>query len=210
MTTGPDEQRTSLDLGRVVFFSDCVFAIAMTILALTIRVPPVPQDQVAHAIRKLLPVLASYFLSFAVISLFWLAHHRMFSRIRRLDTPVIVMNLVLLSLVALMPFPTDLLGRYGDSVAAVVLYAGTIAALGGTLAAIWVWASWHCRLIDPATPPDVVAHYTARVVSMPVVFALSIPIAFVSTSAAQYFWLLVIVLRITFRRRFGPLVPGTA
>ncbi len=202
----PDDASTSLDLGRVVFFSDCVFAIAMTILALTIRVPPVPEDEVARAIRKLVPVLFSYFLSFAVISLFWLAHHRMFSRIRRLDTTLIVMNLVLLSLVALMPFPTDLLGRYGDSVAAVVLYATTTAALGTASAAIWLWASSGQRLIDPATPRDVVNHYTARVLSVPIVFALSIPIALVSTSAAQYFWLLVIVLRIIFRRRFGPLM----
>ena len=202
----PDDANTALDLGRVVFFSDCVFAIAMTILALTIRVPPVPEDQVARAIRKLVPVLFSYFLSFAVISLFWIAHHRMFSRIRRLDTTLIVINLILLSLVALMPFPTDLLGRYGDSVAAVVLYAATTAALGATSAAMWLWAATGHRLIDPATPRDVVNHYTARVLSVPIVFALSIPIALISTSAAQYFWLVVIVLRIIFRRRFGPLV----
>jgi uncharacterized membrane protein len=204
----PDDYNTSLDLGRVVFFSDCVFAIAMTILALTIRVPVVRSDQVARAIRDLVPQLASYFLSFAVISLFWLGHHRMFSQIRRLDTPLIVINLVLLSLVALMPFPTDLLGRYGDSAPAVVLYAATTAVLGAASAAIWLWAAKGHRLIDPSMPHDVVVHYAARVVSVPLVFALSIPIALVSTSAAQYFWLLVIVLRIVYRRRFGRLLPA--
>ena len=203
----PDADSTSLDLGRVVFFSDCVFAIAMTILALTIRIPAVRSDQVARAIRDLVPQLASYFLSFAVISLFWLGHHRMFSQIRRLDTALIVINLILLSLVALMPFPTELLGRYGNSVPAVVLYAATTAVAGAASAAIWLWAAKGHRLIDPSMPHEMVVHYAARVITVPVVFTLSIPIALVSTSAAEDFWLVVIVLRIVYRRRFGRLLP---
>jgi uncharacterized membrane protein len=194
---------SGIGLGRVVFFSDCIFAIAMTILALTIRVPSVARSDVGRAIRDLGPAIASYFLSFAVISLFWLAHHRMFSWIRRIDTPLIGLNLLLLSFVALMPFPTDLLGRYGGSVAAVVLYSASIAAIGLVSSSMWLWASVGHRLIDPSTPREVVVHFAARALSIPVVFCLSIPVAFVSPSAATYMWLLIIPFRVLLRRRIG-------
>ena len=149
-------------------------------------------------------MLASFFLSFAVIGLFWLAHHRNFGWIRRVDTPILMMNLLLLSLVALMPFPSDLLGRYPSSVPAVVLYAVTVAAVGLASSAVWLYAAAGHRLIDPATPRDVVVVFAARSLTVPVVFGLSIPIALISTSAAKDSWLLVIPLLVVYRRWLGP------
>jgi uncharacterized membrane protein len=162
------------------------------------------EADVGQAIQNLAPAIGSYFLSFAVISLFWLAHHRMFSWIRQLDAGLIWMNLLLLSLVALMPFPTDLLGRFGNSVAAVILYSASIAAIGLVSSAMWLWAVRE-RLVDPATPRPVVLQFAARALSVPVVFGLSIPIALVSPRAATYFWLLIIPFRIVLRRRLGPM-----
>src|SRR5204863_6849650 len=83
-------EERGLDLDRVVFFSDAVFAIAMTVLVLSIHVPTVRNGEVGRALRDQLPAIYSYFLSFAVIALYWLVHHRMFHWIRRIDGTAIM------------------------------------------------------------------------------------------------------------------------
>ena len=73
------------ELDRVVFFSDAVFAISITVLTLSLRLPAHTTNAgVAHALRKTIPSIFTYVLSFAVIGLYWIAHHRMF---RYIDSP---------------------------------------------------------------------------------------------------------------------------
>lgn len=194
------------DLDRVVFFSDAVFAIAMTVLVLTLQLPAGTTDaDVAHALRNALPSVYSYALSFAVISLYWLAHHRMFRYIRRLDPTLLVLNLAVLAFVAFVPFPTSVLGDHGDTTAAVVFYASTMAVLGSLLSALWLYASTAHRLISRATPPRFIRHSLWRSLAVPIVFGASIPIAFVNPRAAEYFWLVIAIWRTLLRRHYGHL-----
>ena len=193
------------DLDRVVFFSDAVFAIAMTVLVLTLQIPRATTDaEVAHALRLALPSVFTYAVSFAVISLYWLAHHRMFRYVRRLDPTLLVLNLAMLGFVAFVPFPTSVLGDHGGATAAVVFYAATMAILGSLISALWFYAS-HEHLVAPETPASFVRHSLWRGLSVPIVFAASIPIAFVNPHAAQFFWLTIIIWRVLLRRRYGSL-----
>jgi hypothetical protein len=101
--------------------------------------------------------------------------------------------------VALIPFPTDLMGRFGDETASVVIYAGVIgvAALGGW--SLFSYARYR-RLLDPRTPPDAGFRVAARSVSISVVFLASIPVALWSPAKAPYVWLGAIPLRYVWLR----------
>lgn len=100
---------------RLVFFSDAVFAIAITLLVLDLRVPEVPAEEISRLPAELLHVLPELFafvLSFGIIASTWLSHFRRFRLINGFNSRLILANLVLLLLVALIPFPTALLRRY--------------------------------------------------------------------------------------------------
>jgi uncharacterized membrane protein len=109
-TAGPERIETSgefehgRELDRVVFFSDAVFAIAMTLLALTLSLPAgTTNADVASALHKSIPSMLTYALSFGVIAIYWLAHHRMFRYIRRLDATLLVLNLASLGAIRRQP-----------------------------------------------------------------------------------------------------------
>jgi uncharacterized membrane protein len=189
-------------LGRVLALSDGVFAIAMTLLVVSLAVPDtVADDDVGSALRDELPSVAAYALSFAVIALFWLAHHRLFLAIRRLDDQLVLGNLLLLGLVALIPFPTAVLGEHGSSAAATATYAGAMALAALASSAQW----WHVRRagLAPHLSPGDLDHNFWRGATFIGVFALSIPLAFVSVAAAQLSWILVGVFRAALARRYG-------
>jgi len=192
------------DLERVVTFSDAVFAIAMTVLALTLSLPAGTTDAgVAKALHNAIPSMFTYALSFGVIALYWLSHHRMFRYIRRIDGTLLMLNLASLGAIAFVPFPTSVLGQHGSSTAAVVFYAATMGVLGGLFSAFWVYATHDRQLIRPDTPPRFVNHALWRAGTVPAVFVASIPIAFVDPLAAKLFWLVIVVVRLLLRRRYG-------
>jgi uncharacterized membrane protein len=192
------------DIDRVVAFSDAVFAIAMTLLALSLRLPSgTTRGNLGSHLVKVLPHAFAYFLSFGVIGLYWLSHHRMFHYIRRLDPTMLRLNLLLLSLVAAMPFPTDVLATEGGTTAAYVLYAGMVAALGLTSTAVWLHASRGGRLIRADTPEVYVRHATARSLVASVVFLASIPVAFIDPYVAAYCWILILPAQAVLARRYG-------
>ena len=103
------------DVDRLSAFSDGVFAIAITLLVLSIEVPDFDRVSFGDAWDDLYPQLLSYGLSFVVIGVYWKAHHRMFRTLRRVTNRLLNLNLLLLGLVALIPFPTEMLGNSGGS-----------------------------------------------------------------------------------------------
>ncbi|MGA2765923.1 MAG: TMEM175 family protein [Spirochaetia bacterium] len=97
---------------RIEAFSDGVFAIVITLLILTIRIPDVPPAALGEALSNMLPQVFTYVLSFFVVGLYWFAHHRVSHQVKLIDGPFIWLNLVWLLFVSVMPFPAALLGRY--------------------------------------------------------------------------------------------------
>jgi uncharacterized membrane protein len=191
------------DLDRVSAFSDGVFAIAITVLVLTLDFPKFKGDAAIDDVLKDLwrPVL-TYFLSFYVIGVYWFAHHRMWHFIHRIDGRFIALNMILLSFVAIMPFPTDLLGDYGETIQATIIYACSVALTGVASAAVWWYAATENRLVKDM-PEGFRVHTLFRALAAPVVFLLSIPLAFISPDLAKAFWLIVIPLRLASMRKYG-------
>jgi len=122
-------QRFQLD--RLAFFSDAVFAIAITLLVIEIHVPEVISGgALGHALLELIPKYIGFVISFFVLGRFWLGHHRLFGLLLRCDERLIARNLLLLMAIAFGPFPTALISEYADASVAVFVYAGWLVLTG--------------------------------------------------------------------------------
>jgi uncharacterized membrane protein len=97
---------------RLEAFSDGVYAIVITLLILDVRIPDVAPGALGAALIHMLPQLSTYVLSFFVVGLYWVAHHRVSHQVKQIDGTFIWLNMVWLLFVSVMPFPTSLLGRY--------------------------------------------------------------------------------------------------
>jgi uncharacterized membrane protein/Arc/MetJ-type ribon-helix-helix transcriptional regulator len=130
---------------RMVFFSDAVFAISITLLAIDLRLPETAArltgGDLNRALVDLAPKVFTYAMSFAVIGLYWLAHWRRFDVIRSADERLVTINLVLLGFIGLIPFPTSLLGDHGDQPSVVILYALVMSGAGIAGTSSWLYAN---------------------------------------------------------------------
>jgi uncharacterized membrane protein len=183
-------QRTeAIALDRLIFFSDGVIAIAITLLALDLRLPDtqrITNRDLVVMLGQLLPRYFAFVISFIVIGAYWRAHHRMFRFIQRFDTSLLVRNMVFLFFVVQLPFLTAILGTHGNLFGAVALYAVGMGGMGLSSAWIWSYASRH-QLTAGLTPLQ--AKYIARrALVVPVVFLLSIPVALVWPQIAAVSW----------------------
>ncbi len=113
----PDrDHRTQLQVERIIFFSDAVFAIAITLLVIEIRVPelddPVSEMRLLTAVFHLLPKFMGFVISFVIVGLYWTRHHFIFGHVINYTSRLLWLNLFLLLAIALMPFSTGLFGEY--------------------------------------------------------------------------------------------------
>lgn len=129
--------RDTQEFTRLVNLSDAVFAIAMTLLVLTVDVPDVPAADLAAALLADLPQIGAYTLAFALVASQWYAHRRLFQRLAFAEPGLTVINLAWLGIVALVPFPTSVLGARPTTTAAVAPFLSLFIVLGlGYLALI--------------------------------------------------------------------------
>ncbi|HEY7806642.1 MAG TPA: TMEM175 family protein [Croceibacterium sp.] len=150
------EQDTSgdLSLDRLVFFSDAVFAIAVTLLVLDIHVPDLPRViSVADSWRMFTdqgPSFFAFVLSFAVIGRFWMGHHERFRALRHFDQRLMWPNMLYLMAIAFMPFATAFLGRnLGHFVPELVYNVSML-----VLSLLAYWLAWTVRRASgPGAPP---------------------------------------------------------
>jgi uncharacterized membrane protein len=130
-----------MNKARVESFSDGVFAFAITLLVLGIPIPDIKsaEDQLlTPALLGALPQLVPYVTSFATIGIIWLNHHSMFHEVEKVKHTTLTLNLLLLLVVAFIPYPTGVIGRYGALRSAVVLYGATFTAAGLAFTALWL------------------------------------------------------------------------
>lgn len=111
---------------RLETFTDAVFAIVLTLIVIEFHVPQLLQQtssaELGHKLIHLIPTFGAWLISFAVICLIWLHHHRLFKMIEVVDVPMFWMNAVLLLFVSLIPFPAELLGQYDTNALALTLF----------------------------------------------------------------------------------------
>jgi uncharacterized membrane protein len=179
-----------LSKGRLEGFSDGVFAIAITLLVLTIAQPTNYRD-LGSQLWDRWPAVAAYVVSFAVIGIMWLNHHTVFSALERVDRPFVYLNLALLLTVVFVPYPTGVLGEAlsrdeGARVAAVV-YSVTMTINACAWSAMWLYASSGRRLLTDAFPEERRRAATMAFTSGALIYALSIGVAVINAFACLAF-----------------------
>ena len=107
------------DTSRIEALSDGVFAVAMTLLIIDIRVPDLSSDpgfgRLARDVLSLWPHFVTYAVSFLIVGLYWVSHHLLFDLIRRTDRGLMWINLFFLLFVVVIPFSTALLGSHNHN-----------------------------------------------------------------------------------------------
>jgi uncharacterized membrane protein len=134
-------EREHLAFERILFFSDAVFAISITLLVLEIKVPAIQQEfselQLGYALLQMTPKIVGFFISFFLIGQTWIEHHHICSYLGTYDSGMLWRNLWLLLFVAFLPFSTALMSEYYFSSVAICIYALTLAGLGFAKASFW-------------------------------------------------------------------------
>jgi uncharacterized membrane protein len=161
--------KTDHPLERLVFFSDAVFAIAITLLVIEIHPPHLPHGTSdhdhLHELANLIPAFVGYFISFAVVGNFWAGHHRAFSLAAHYDPRVLGWNLAFLAIIAFMPFATAYLSaNFGERVPT-VFYCGVM-----FIAALFNFRvnriATSPPIVDEAASPEVILYVRIRGLSV--------------------------------------------
>jgi len=129
-----------MNKSRAEAFSDSVFAFAITLLVLGVQVPQLrtgSNQELRDSLVRSIPQLLPYITSFATIGVIWLNHHSMFHQINRVDHTTLTLNLLMLMVVAFIPYPTAILSRYGALPASAFFYGIVMTVLGCTFSLLW-------------------------------------------------------------------------
>jgi uncharacterized membrane protein len=180
-----------LGLERIVFFSDAVMAIAITLLAIDLKVPEIAASaasvELPRALSEMGPRFMSFIISFFVIGVYWMSHHRYFQFIQRYDSGLVVLNLLFLLFIVLMPFVAALFGQYYYLPLGMSLYAAAVAGTGLSMAVLWWYASHGHRLVDEHLDERFIRARSIAL-AVPLLFLVSIPFAFFSRTLAVAMW----------------------
>jgi uncharacterized membrane protein len=196
----PEEAGRTMMLHRMLFFSDAVFAIILTLLALELRPPTVPVGQLFGALAEMAPHFGAFVLSFAVTGMFWLGHLTIMRSLARFDWPTAAINLLLLLILALMPFVSGLVGEYGQVGPAWQVYCAVLAAASLTQSALLlVQARDGGRLMDHR-PPGEVPYRLLRALSPGIAFGAGLILSMAGADiAAALCWVLIPVAMLSAR-----------
>ena len=192
---GEDKRMEEKETGRLEAFSDGVFAVAITLLVLNIKIPGVdvpasqlPDDtQLWSMLLREWPMIAAYTTSFATIGVMWINHHRLYKHIKRTNTILMLLNLLLLLIIVFIPVPTALVAEYlvhPDQHAAALLYSGTMVILAVCYNLLWRYASYHNRLLSKNADTRAVNAINRQYMFGPVVYLLAFILALFSTPAS--------------------------
>jgi uncharacterized membrane protein len=188
-----DQEKTSAD--RLVVLSDGVVAIALTLLILGIQVPSPDGLRDANSISELASALGhtvdgwiSYIISFYVIAQFWLVHRQLFGGIRGYRDGLAAWNFLFLLTISVMPFTSDLIGKYPENSLAVVIFSANLILASLARYGMLSFSRRH-RLLTPDAG-SVLAEYTSlRGIINLFCYALSIPVALLSPDLGKVCWL---------------------
>lgn len=190
MTNTPDHADEK-ETGRVEAFSDGVFAIAITLLVLDLKVPRDAElhGSLAAALLRQWPIFLAYLTSFATILVMWVNHHVMFGRIRRVDSPFLFLNGLLLLFVTFVPFPTSLVAEYfrasGPSArTAGLVFSGTYVLIAVAYNLLWRYASAGKNLLDPHVSEERVREITRKYAPGIPLYLVAVVLALFSVTAS--------------------------
>ena len=189
-------------LERIAALSDGVFAIAMTLIVLEIRIPdPGPvhsEGELLAALLSLAPRIVTYGLSFLTLGIFWSGQQTQLNHFARGNRDLAWIHLAFLALVALMPFSTSLLAEFITFRLALVVYWANIFLLGVLIYASWTYAR-RAGLVKDDTPADVDRAIKRRILVAQALYAFGAALCVVST-----YWSIAFIVLVQLNFAIGP------
>jgi uncharacterized membrane protein len=196
----------SIKVEHVISFSDAIFAFAITLMALSIDIPDLPsnltQSELLDKLYALFPQFESYIISFAVIAIFWVSYHQVFNHIKGSHIIMVYLNLLFLLLITLLSLSTSLVINYGAYHIPYIIYSLMVILTSSLLAMIWWHATKDKLLIDKNLHQFYIKGVMINLISIPLVFTVSIIISFVNLNIAEYFWLVIAPLNIAIKQKY--------
>ncbi len=175
-----NNKRRLLETNRIEALSDAIFAVAMTLLILSIDIPDIPQWKAGAELgQKLLAMIPTFFtfaLSFILLAVFWSIHLKQFESIKKIDEKLAWMNIFLLLFVVFVPFSTSLMEKYNTTIAALFFHINLL-----TIGLIYFW-HWHYavrnHLVDTNLSIDRLKIINRKNLVTPLVAIMAIIISF--------------------------------
>ena len=200
--------------GRTEMLSDGIFAVAMTLIVLDIKLPEThhveTMSDLVDRLRALEHSFAMYAISFFVLAIFWIAHHLLFHFVHHVDRRLIWLNIAFLLLITFVPFSTNLLGVHGHLMLPVLIYGANFLALGSLLAVQLRYLVAHRELAAPDLTAVVVTHMWREFKIFAAVPIASMAVSFVSPRAGMYLYLLLAIPTFALHGLDRQLHPGAA
>ena len=199
--------KKALQLERIVFFSDAVFAIAITLLIIEIKVPHLDHSaserDLAIALVRLVPSFVGYFFSFLVIGAYWIGHHKIYGHIVDWNYGLVWRNVFFLMAIAFMPFATAFFSEYTTRLVPIVLYASVFTLAGILEIVLWRYAV-RSGLTDPEVDQTELDHLTLRMSVLPMAGVAAILIGLIKPIFAGFGFMIIPiahrVIAVRFRR----------
>jgi uncharacterized membrane protein len=196
----------------VVFLSDGVVAIIITLLVLEIHVPELHNgESLVGALGTIRPSLVAFLISFVVVAIAWVGHRDLFTAIRRTDRALVWLNFVYLLPLCLVPFGAALIARYPSEAVALRLYGFLLVLIAATRVAMWVYATGQSHLLYDPPDPQFRRAGVLVVIGPTAAYVVAIVIAHTWPTASLVIYGVVPLayfLGVTFARSTAP--PGSA
>lgn len=196
-------QTDRFGLERLIFFSDAVFAIAITLLVLEIRLPSgmesMGEVQLLESLLGIWHKYLAYAVSFMVVGAFWISHHRKFRLIERYDGRLLILNLLFLMTIAFIPFPSSVISENGNRTGT-IFYALIMIAAGLLITFLWWYSSRNNRLTASHIDRKRRRREATGPLAIAAIFILSIGIAFIDDDLAKFSWLLILPVTLLINR----------
>jgi uncharacterized membrane protein len=171
------ELKKEFQLERMILFSDAVFAIAITLLVIEMKVPVIAHDMVnennvVHALMEIIPKFVGFIISFFIIGLYWTVHHRLFGFVINYNVRLLWLNLIFLLSVVLMPFSTGFYSEYIFKLlkTPVIIYVSNISFLGIMNFVLWRYVGNPKRHLTEGLSRLVLNYYSFRAIAIPFIF----------------------------------------
>jgi uncharacterized membrane protein len=186
----------NLNTFRLETLEDGVFAIAMTLLVLNLKVPVTLDGFLWKAILQIWPHLVTFFGSFILLGVFWFGHRAAFNFIKHSDHIFHWLNIILLMFVSVVPFSASLISKYYTNQTAIIIYGLNLMAIGITMTIQWFYATHNFRLIDNQLPVNVIKFAKIRTMFAPIAYLIAILLSFLSFKISLAIYTIVPVLYI--------------
>lgn len=171
------ELKKEFQLERMILFSDAVFAIAITLLVIELKVPEIPhdlisEDRLLESLAEQIPKLIGFVISFFIIGLYWTVHHRLFGYVVNYTQRLLWLNLIFLLAVVFMPFSTGFYSQYILDLfkTPVTIYVVNICFLGIMNYVLWKYVSNPKRGLTEGMSKSDAAYHALRAITVPIVF----------------------------------------